>query len=205
MIEAAMELVGERGPSAVTLGDVGERVGTSHAAVLYHFRSRRELLLAVLEERDRTTRTALDRCFAPGGLGALARLGDIAHGIQREPNFRKLALVLQAESLGDDRIGRYLRARYLYIRCGLARAMRIGQERGEIRTDFDVEARAAEVAAFMDGIANQHFIDPDGVDIVAVYADFVQQLLAAISTDGGAGAGDPERPSIAVDRTAAAT
>src|SRR5689334_25444457 len=89
MIAAALELVGERGPNAVTLGDVGQRVGTSHAAVLYHFRSRRDLLLAVLEERDLHARTLLDHCFSEGGLGALRRLADLGHGLQREPNFTK--------------------------------------------------------------------------------------------------------------------
>ena len=183
MIAAALELVGERGPNAVTLGDVGRRVGTSHAAVLYHFSSRRELLLAVLAERDRQARTALDRCFAGGGLESLRRLADMGHTIQREPNFTRLALVLQAESLSDDRVSRYFRARNQFIRRGLARTMRVGQERGEIRDDFDVDARAAEVAAFMFGIAHQHFADPDGLDVVAVYADFVRQLIDAISTD----------------------
>src|SRR5215470_16651940 len=74
MIAAALELVGERGPSAVTLGDVGQRVGTTHAAVLYHFRSRRDLLLAVLQERDRRGREVLDGCFAAGGLSSLRKL-----------------------------------------------------------------------------------------------------------------------------------
>jgi AcrR family transcriptional regulator len=185
MITAALELVGERGPNGVTLGDVGRRVGTSHAAVLYHFRSRRELLLAVLMERDRRARPVLERCFAGGGLAALRRLADLGHGIQREPNFTRLALVLQAQSLSDDRVSRYFQARYLYIRGGLARAMRLGQERGEIRTDFDVDSRAVQVAAFMYGVAHQHFVDPEGIDIVAVYGDFVRQLVAAIEARPG--------------------
>jgi AcrR family transcriptional regulator len=184
MIAAALELVGERGPNAVTLGDVGQRVGTSHAAVLYHFRSRRELLLAVLEQRDRHARAALDRCFSEGGLAALRKLADLGHGIQREPNFTMLAHVLQAESLEDDRVGRYFRARYQYIRSGLARAIRTGQQRHEIREGFDVDARAAEITAFMFGIAHQHFVDPEGVDVVAVYADFVRNLVADIELDG---------------------
>lgn len=183
MIAAALELVGERGPNAVTLGDVGQRVGTSHAAVLYHFRSRRDLLLAVLEERDRHARALLDGCFSDGGLTSLRRLADLGHGIQREPNFTKLAHVLQAESLEDDRVSRYFRARYQYIRGGLARTIRTGQQRGEIREGFDVEARAAEITAFMFGIAQQHFIDPDGVDVVRVYADFVRNLIADIAAD----------------------
>jgi AcrR family transcriptional regulator len=181
MIAAALELVGERGPNAVTLGDVGQRVGTSHAAVLYHFRSRRDLLLAVLEEHDRQARTLLDRCFSEGGLAALRKLADLGHGIQREPNFTKLAHVLQAESLEDDRVGRYFRARYQYIRGGLALAIHTGRQRGEIRQGFDVEARAAQITAFMFGIAHQHFVDPGGVDVVAVYADFVRNLVADIA------------------------
>jgi AcrR family transcriptional regulator len=193
MIAAALELVGERGPNAVTLGDVGQRVGTSHAAVLYHFRSRRELLLAVLEERDRHTRSLLEHCFSDGGLAALRKLADLGHGIQREPNFTKLAHVLQAETLEDDRVSRYFRARYQYIRGGLARTIRTGQQRGEIRDGFDVDARAAEITAFMFGIAQQHFIDPDGVDVVAVYADFVRNLIGDVAVD-----------AAEVDRTPAA-
>lgn len=181
MIAAALELVGERGPNAVTLGDVGQRVGTSHAAVLYHFRTRRDLLLAVLEERDRRTRALLDRCFTAGGLVALRQIADLGRGIQREPNFTKLAYVLQAESLEDDRIVRYFRARYRYVRSGLARAIRIGQQHGEIRSDFDVDARAAQVAAFIFGIAQQHFVDPEGVDAVSVYADFVRNLIEDVT------------------------
>jgi AcrR family transcriptional regulator len=181
MVDAALELVGERGPNEVTLSDVGRRVGTSHAAVLYHFRTRRELLLAVLEARDLRARALLDRCFGDGGLVALRRLAELGHGIQREPNFTKLAHVLQAGSLGDDRVGRYFRARNQYIRRGLARAMRIGQERGEVRHDFDVDARAAQIAAFVFGIAQQHFVDPEGVDVVAIYADFVSQLIETVA------------------------
>jgi AcrR family transcriptional regulator len=192
MILAALELVREHGPNALTLAGVGERVGTSHAAVLYHFRSRRELLLAVLEERDHRASAVLDRCWAPGGLLALRKLADVGRSIEREPNFTKLAWVLQAESLGDDRVGRYFRARYQYIRGGLARAMRIGQDRGEIRGDFDVDARAAQVAALIDGIAHQHFIDPEDVDLVAAFDDFVRQLIADIAN-----------PNL--DRTSAAT
>jgi AcrR family transcriptional regulator len=194
MVAAALELVGERGPNAVTLTDVGQRVGTSHAAVLYHFRTRRELLLAVLEERDRRARTLLERCFSEGGLVALRRLAELGHGIQREPNFTRLAHVLQAESLEDDRVGRYFRARNQYIRRGLARAMRIGQERGEVRRDLDVDARAAQVAAFIFGIAQQHFVDPEGVDVVTIYADFVRQLVESIATrQAGAAAKEVDR------------
>ena len=107
MVRAGVELVGERGPNAVTLNDVGSRVGTTHAAVLYHFRSRTQLLLAVLEAHDEETRTAWEAAFAPGGLEALRTLPRVAHAVLHQPNFTKLRLVLAAETLGDDQVGRY--------------------------------------------------------------------------------------------------
>jgi AcrR family transcriptional regulator len=181
MVAAALELVGERGPNAVTLGDVGQRVGTSHAAVLYHFRTRSDLLLAVLHEHDQRARGLLEHCLAGGGLDALSRLAEAGHGLRREPNFAKLAHVLQSESVDDDQVSNYFRIRYRYIRVGLARALRTGQERGEIRHGFDVDTRAAEVAAFMLGVAQQHFVDPDAVDVGALYSDFVHGLIADIA------------------------
>jgi AcrR family transcriptional regulator len=181
MVLAGIELVGERGPNAVTLKDIGRRVGTSHAAVLYHFRSRTELLLAVLEARDEENRAAWERVFAPGGLEALRTLPQVARLVLEQTNFTKLRLVLAAECLGDDHVGRYFQRRYHWMRSGLAHALRTAQQRGDARADLDVDARAAEIAAFMDGIALQHLLEPGSVDIVAVYADFVEGLVRDIA------------------------
>lgn len=181
MVQAAIDLVRERGPNDVRLIDVGERVGTTHAAVLYHFSSRRDLLLAVLQARDEHARRTWEAAFAAGGLQALRMLPRLAEKVLHETNFTKLTLVLAAESLGDDVVGRYFRTRYRWMRQGLTQAFRIAQQSGEARLDFDPAARAAEVISFTDGIAVQHLLDPTGVDIVAVYADFMESQVRDVT------------------------
>jgi AcrR family transcriptional regulator len=50
LVDAAVALVGERGPKGFTLREVARRAGVSHNAPYRHFASRDELLLAVAEE-----------------------------------------------------------------------------------------------------------------------------------------------------------
>lgn len=49
MIEATIESLAEKGYSRVTLTDVASRAGTSHGLVLFHFRSKENLLAETLD------------------------------------------------------------------------------------------------------------------------------------------------------------
>ena len=50
LVDAALELIGERGPAGFTLREAARRVGVSHAAPYRHFPDRDALLQAVAEE-----------------------------------------------------------------------------------------------------------------------------------------------------------
>jgi len=50
LVDAALELIGERGPAGFTLREAARRVGVSHAAPYRHFPDRHALLQAVAEE-----------------------------------------------------------------------------------------------------------------------------------------------------------
>src|SRR4051812_10655631 len=74
---AARELFAERGPSAVSLRDVGRRAGVSHGLIHHHIGSRDDLLRLVFAESTERARAqiedaanpvdALDRLRAMGG------------------------------------------------------------------------------------------------------------------------------------------
>ncbi|WP_420237479.1 TetR/AcrR family transcriptional regulator [Telmatobacter bradus] len=77
LLEAAVALVGERGPRGFTLREVARRAGVSHNAPYRHFASRDELLKAVAEEgferlredmilAQKRGQTALDRLRLSG-------------------------------------------------------------------------------------------------------------------------------------------
>jgi AcrR family transcriptional regulator len=59
LIDEAIEVIGERGPGAITLRDLARRVGVSHAAPAHHFGDKRGLLTAVAAEGYRLFASAL--------------------------------------------------------------------------------------------------------------------------------------------------
>jgi len=54
LFEAAVELLGERGYSGATIDDIVERAGVAKGTVYYHFRSKSELVAALLDDGLRT-------------------------------------------------------------------------------------------------------------------------------------------------------
>jgi hypothetical protein len=86
------------------------------------------------------------------------------------------------ESVGDGHPAReWFRDRYPRRRANIAAALRAGIESGAIRSDVDCEAVAAEIIAMMDGLQVQWVLNPDQVDMAAVFADFIAGVRRAIA------------------------
>src|SRR5882724_7586063 len=79
LIDAAMQLVGEGGPEAVSVREAARRAGVSPGAPFRHFPSRDALMNAVAEEAQRRFRAEIEVTLAdaPSGdpLGRFRRLG----------------------------------------------------------------------------------------------------------------------------------
>src|SRR5262245_51856607 len=78
ILEAAVELYAESGFRGTALKAIGERAGVHHATVLYHYRTARDLLVAVLKERDRRYMEFNREVFQEGGLKPLENLALMA-------------------------------------------------------------------------------------------------------------------------------
>ena len=61
LLEAITKYVGQHGPSNLSLRPLAEAVGVSHRTLLYHFGSKEELLLAVLEKVQRDFQQIVER------------------------------------------------------------------------------------------------------------------------------------------------
>ena len=179
-----MELYAKGGFRGTGLTAIGERVGVSHAAVLYHFGSARALLREVLAERDRRANESLLPLFAEGGLAALRRLPEVARANVAEPGLAQLFAVLQAENLdGDSDAHDYFLKRRRNLHRLLCALVRAGQARGEFRRDLDVERKADVLIAFMEGAQIQQFLDPEHTDLVALYEDFVEGFARELAAE----------------------
>jgi AcrR family transcriptional regulator len=182
ILDAALELYSRGGFRGTGLAAIGERVGISHAAVLYHFGSAVNLLRTVLEERDRRIAESLAPIFAEGGLAALRRLPEIARVNLANPGLARLHTVLQAENLeADADVHDFFLKRRRNVHEVLVDLLRSGQACGEIRRDLDVSHKADEIIAFMEGAQIQQLLDPARTDLVELYESYTQATVDQIA------------------------
>jgi AcrR family transcriptional regulator len=178
ILESAVALYAENGFRGTGLIAIGQRAGVHHATVLYHYRSSRELLLAVLAERDRRFLEFSRDAMRDGGLAALRNLPVVARFNLENPSWAKLFAVLQVENLDEHGEAHdYFVARRNDARRLLLRFLRTAKKRGEIRADVDDEATAVAILAFTAGVQVQYFLAPARVDLIAVYERFAAMLV----------------------------
>jgi len=86
LLDAALELVNELGPSGITLREAARRAGVTHAAPYRHFADKGALLAAVAEQGFVQLLAAIDGAIVAvprnvwGGDGRQERLSGIAEG-----------------------------------------------------------------------------------------------------------------------------
>ncbi|MEE1927244.1 helix-turn-helix domain-containing protein [Streptomyces sp. TRM 70351] len=135
ILQATVELVGERGFEATTLGDIAVRAGAARGLISYYFPGKRQLLQSAVHRlMHRTLAAALERQPEPQGAVAgretLARAVDAILGLARDhPTLMRthMAGILQQEG---------------FVQCEeqqrLARLLRLAMERyGSTDPDTD--------------------------------------------------------------------
>ena len=115
VLEVALDAFGADGFRGATTADIASKVGLTEPGLLYHFPSKQELLLSVLEEREPEIGKRLhQRTVEAGTSGGLL---DLAKRDEAKPRFIRLLLVLAAESINPDHpahewfVARYRRTR----------------------------------------------------------------------------------------------
>jgi AcrR family transcriptional regulator len=182
ILEAAVELYAESGFRGTALKAIGERAGVHHATVLYHYRTSRELLVAVLKERDRRYLEFTRDVFQDGGLKPLENLSIMARFNLKHPVWAKLFTVLQAENFDE---GSELHDYYIERRNAgrklIAEFLREAKDRGEVRNDVDDGLTVDAIMAFAAGVQVYYLMDPKRVDPVALYERFTAMLLGDVT------------------------
>jgi AcrR family transcriptional regulator len=194
ILEAASALYARRGVKGTGLAAIGQAAGVTHAGVLYHFGSSRELLLAVLDERDRRFwRETAAHWEGRAGLAALRQMPRLAEWNRSNFELAKLFTILEAENLDpEDEAHAYFVARRRRVRRRVQRAIEDGQRRGEIRRDVDAGVKADEAVAFMDGAQLSAMLDPT-VDIVAIFESYTDALVRRLAVARPAARRRPRR------------
>jgi AcrR family transcriptional regulator len=179
ILTAANEVFATRGFRGASLATIAKRVGMSEPGLLHHFASKEELLLELLKLRDQhdDERIAQARAAHAHVLDVLDVLLELCRQNEERPGIVRLFTILAAESVdGDHPAHDWFLERYRDRRRTLVDRLAEEQRQGRVDADLDTETVAAQILAMFDGLQIQWLLDPDGVDMVAVFEDFLARL-----------------------------
>ena len=185
IIEAAADEFAAHGYRGTSLAKIADRVGLTQQGVLHYFRTKQDLLVAVLERRDEVddeTIGLLDPDSSMGhGVEALHRLVRLMDLNARRRGMIQLFTVIVGESVTTDHPAHaWARRRYHLVRSAIARSLELGIEDGSLQPDVDAEAVASALVAVMDGLQIQWLLD-DSVDLVGRFRGYVARLEADLT------------------------
>lgn len=182
IVGAATELFARYGYRDTTVASIARAVGVADTSVLHHFGSKRAILDAVVAADDGPATAEMLEMLRPGGLQALRNLSAWGARMEQNPISTRLLLVLSAEALGAaSELHDAFRDRYEFIRSRVADALERGIDAGEIRPDVDVVHEATGLAAFLDGLRLQWFLDDGATSIDAHFRVYVDHLISRVA------------------------
>jgi AcrR family transcriptional regulator len=179
IIQVAARLFAHNGYRDASLASVAEGAGLTQPGLLHHFRSKQELLLAVLKDKERREKALVAEAISeyPDDVAHLLE-ALVAHNAAARDD-TGLYSVLSAEATSPSHPAHeFFAARYARVRNALRKS--IAKQSAETSlTDDEVRALAVIAVAVMDGLQVQWLIDPE-VDMVANFKVFSKLLQQAI-------------------------
>lgn len=179
IVQAAFEIVAQRGVDQLTLAEAGEKAGYSRALPAHYFENREALLAAVAEHAVKNHRKRLRENNLPGDRGIDSLLAAIVFYLDDSRGWpKKLRAFHEVMDAGMrwPSIGEVVARLNREWIDRVAAQIRNGQQRGDIRADIDAVAEAVAISGAMRGIMSQWLIAPDAIDLDAVRDAYVAGL-----------------------------
>lgn len=178
VLQAARRLFAQSGFKGTSLMSVAKEAGITDAGLLYHFPTKIDLLLAVIEEGDREQDAALSRVPDASGMALIERMATFGADLQDDPVLTALDVTLSAEHLQDDSAAnRYFRERYQRFRKQLAAAFSDARDQGALSRQTDPKAEAELMIAVLDGLRLQWILSEGKVSMANGMRRYVQGVL----------------------------
>lgn len=182
LLDAATELIAERGLAEATLAAIGERAGFSRGIVSTRFGSKEGLLWALVE---RSTEPWMPMVTGQDGGGtgfermvALIRaIGDHAKHDPRSMRVLQRVIIEAAES--SPALHARLQHSVHVIRQYARKLFEDGIADGSIRPETDPTVAADLLVTTLRGISYQWFLYPDEVDLAELHDGLIDNLRAA--------------------------
>ena len=185
MIDAAVQLIYERGTHNTTLKEIGERAGYSRALAGSRFGTKEALFFELLDQfNGRWKEESANAVGLRRGLDAFrsANAGLVAF-FRAEARFIRVMYMIAYEMVGSSGLMReQLAGQHEAYRHGVARWLREGLADGEVRKGTSPERVAMQYVAGVFGTIYQWLVSPDAVDCARCLEDLRENTLQLVRT-----------------------
>jgi len=181
ILDVALELFAEAGSRGTSVAAIAARVGITDAGVLYHFKTKEELLLSVLAHYDH----GVEQHLATAGVRGIELLRTVrgwGAGMELTPGISSLLILLSSEHLaGDSPARRYIQERYHRQLDRYTAAFATAVSAGDLRADVDPTYEAGALVAHLDGIRLQWFLLDQSFSMAESVQTYVDTTLARLA------------------------
>lgn len=182
ILAAAEQLAADKGLEALRMDDVAERTGLSKGALYLYFKSKDDLMLAMLERTLEQELTAIERISASeGGAEAALRgfVDELIGGIEVITRIVPISYGFLSLAFRSRHVQTALRSYLHRYLDALIPIVRTGVETGEFRA-ADPEDAAIAIAAIVEGTMLLWVYDPTVIDPARHIRSGLQHLLRGL-------------------------
>ncbi|WP_313802276.1 TetR/AcrR family transcriptional regulator [Sphingobium sp.] len=185
MLDAAMQLVHERGIHGTTLKEVGELAGYSRGLANFRFGSKEGLFSAMLTQYNQRWKQEANEFIGDRrGLEAFkGALHAVSHFVETEAQFMRSMHILYYETLASSElIQRRLAEQHQAYRKDIASMIEQGIADGVIRKNISADQIAVQFCSFVFGIVYQWLVSPD-IDVKRATEDYSAAMCELLTND----------------------
>jgi len=172
IIETAIGVFASRGFRSVPLDVIAEEAGVTRQGLLYHFDSKAELLVAVLEQHEQENAERGVELFEANNRDLIATMRAYVRASVGNRGLIRMLLVLAAEAMDTEHPAHdFFVERYRRTRAGIEGWIADEQAAGRMLDDVPPRRLAAVAVAVADGLQLQEYLDEGSVDLEETLAD----------------------------------
>lgn len=174
IIAVAMRVFATQGFRGVPLDVIATEAAVTRQGILYHFESKAELLLAVLDQHERENEQLGAELFAANNRELIPTMRAYYAASRENKGLIRMLLVLAAEAMDCEHPGHdFFVERYRRTREGLERSIAGAQAAGTMLDSIPAHRLAAVAVAVADGLQLQEYLDEGSVEIEETLADLL--------------------------------
>jgi AcrR family transcriptional regulator len=174
IVEVAIGVFASRGFRNVSIDSIAAEVGVTRQGLLYHFSSKVELLVAVLDQHEQDNAETIAKLFELNDRVLVATMRAYLRASAPNRGLIRMLLVLAAEAMDDGHPAHeYFVQRYRALRGDLSRLIAAEQAAGRVNDAVPAHRLAAVVIAILDGLQLQEYLDEGSIELEETIVDLI--------------------------------